>query len=307
MRNQTVIVSDYPSSVLILSLILSLVFFTTGCASGRSNQFKDFSESGVGYANAVDILLKEAGLLAINTDSMVLLEAHKILSSDDRGKKIVEHNNLLKERIKILADLRRHTALLSLYFETLGMLAGDDSGPAMSKSTTAIVNNLKQLDSQILSSRIGESKVSDLMGPLTEIIVGQFQSSALEQELKAHALDIERELVLQEAVLKALGKGIASDLKAQINRAESREVVLPFVKEQTLSSEWEKRRREILLSSNSLASAEAASDAARKLRESFEALVQGKGQLTNLSLFLEDINRILMASETVKVTDSKPK
>jgi hypothetical protein len=296
----TIIPSEFPNKLkdfVVLLLFLSL-FGLSACSTPGTTRFKDFSEAGTGYTNTMTILLDEAGPLVIDTDSIALRKSHPNLpTSALRQETVKEHNQLLKERLSILKDLRQHTLLLKSYFEALAALATDDSRKDISKSTATTVQNLGQLHAGIEPKL---TKAAPLTGAATEIIVGHFQSSFLEQELKSHAKTINEELVLQKRAVKAVMDEMQTDLQAQISQAESRDVVLPYINDRVLPPNWEERRREVLMSTNAIVSGDKAAEAVEKLRLAFIALVEGEKATVDISIFLQDLAKMLVSSETLK-------
>src|SRR5688572_11759197 len=134
-------ISNRLKNIVKLLLFLSLSVLSS-CSTPGATGFKDFSEAGSGYANTMTILLDEAGPLAIDTDSVILRRTHPNLNTSSlRQETVKEHNQLLKERLSILKDLRQHTLLLKSYFEALAALAADDSRKDISKSTATTVQN----------------------------------------------------------------------------------------------------------------------------------------------------------------------
>ncbi len=115
-------------------------------------------------------------------------------------------------------------------------------------------------------------------------VVAHFRAAALEDELKKRGQTIERELELQQAALRALAQQMRTDLQAQIQQHESAAVVLSFAKDGSLPRSWADDRKGILQSQMSLASVDAAADAATKLKIAFVALTEGRFQLVDVPM-----------------------
>ncbi|MCI0657164.1 MAG: hypothetical protein L0170_08850, partial [Acidobacteria bacterium] len=133
----------------------------------------------------------------------------------------------------------------------------------------------------------------------TTIVVGRFKAAALEKELQERAPIIERELDLQQAALSAVARQLRTDLQAQLLQQESNVVVLPYQGNESLPAGWAGRRREVLQAHASLASADAAADAARELKVAFVALSEGRFHLVDVPRLIEDINQIVTLMENV--------
>lgn len=286
--------------------IVSLVVLTlSSCATARTNHFRQFSQAGVAYSNAMNALLEEAGGAAIDTDSMVLGKTRRSLSRDDRRETIIEHNRLLRERLALLGDLKRHARLLRSYFEALGALADSDAPSGIGTATEGVVNALGELHPKIESARVGELPISSLVGSVTKIAVAHFKVAALEDELKSRGPTIERELDLQQAALTAIAEELRTDLQSQIQQYESSEVVAPYVRDGPLPGVWAQRRREALSAQLSLASVDSAADAARQLKVAFVALSEGRFQLVDVPALVDDISEIITLIERIRGEDEQ--
>jgi hypothetical protein len=277
---------------------LLIVLLLSSCAA-RTNQFARFSQAGVAYSKAVTVLLDEAGEAAIDADSMVLAKTRSALSREERQEAILEHNRLLRERLALLGDLKRHARLLRDYFEALGALAESDA-PSLSAATEGLAQAVQQLHPRIEKARVGSVLISSFVGPVTQIAVAHFKARALEAELKQRAPVIERELDLQQAALTAIAEQLHTDLQALRQQRESNEVVLPYLGEESLPSRWGQRRREILQAELPAASAEAAAQAVRQLKGSFVSLCEGRGSEAGLSQLIADLHGIASQAEKIE-------
>lgn len=287
-------------------LTLAFVSFTAwSCTAVRTNQFRQFSQAGVSYSGAVTDLLNASGAAAIDTDSMVLVKARQPLSTADRSAAVLEHNQALRERLAILGDLRRHARLLSSYFEVLGTLADSNAPSQVGSAAEGVVQALGKLHPSIQNAKVGHTPVAEFIGSVSQIAVAHFKAAALENELKKRAQTIERELDLQQAALSALAQEMRVDLQAQIQQQESNDIVMPFVKDGPLPEAWSGERKEILQSQISLASVDAAADAARNLKITFVALAEGRFQLVDVPSVLSEINEVITLIEKVQGKQEK--
>lgn len=289
----------------ILVTLAIVSFIASSCAAMRMNQFKQFSQAGISYSGAVTDLLAASGAAAIDTDSMVLVKTRQPLSTAERSAAIIEHNKTLRERLAILGDLRRHARLLSSYFEVLGTLADSNAPSQVGTAAESVVQALGKLDTSIQNAKVGHTPVADFVGSVTQIAVAHFKAAALENELKKRAQTIERELDLQQAALSAVAQEMRVDLQAQIQQQESNDIVMPFVKDGPLPDAWSKERKEILQSQISLASVDAAADAAKKLKIAFVALAEGRFQLVDVTSVLSQISEVVTLIEKVQGKQEK--
>ena len=272
----------------------------SGCATARINHFRGFAQAGVVYTRATDVVLEEAGAAAIATDSMVLEKVRPNLPTEDRGKTIVEHTKLLRERLELLSDLGHHGLLLRSYFEALAALAETDAPSGIGDAAEGLVTSLGKLHPKIENAKVGNLAVSSFVGKVAGFVVARFQLAALERELKANAATIERELELQQAALSAVTEQMETDLMAKLLQTESKEVVLPYAGEGSLPKNWAKRRQEILQANLRVGSAKAAVNAAKKMKISFVALVEGRFTAGDLSTLISDVNEIVTLIKEVR-------
>jgi hypothetical protein len=295
-----------PRSTEICLILLAIGFLLSGCASARMNQFARFAELGSAYSEAVTGITKEAGNVAIDADSAALIKAREFLTPKERGETIIEHNKLLRERIGLLRDLRRHTQLLRTYFQALAALARSDEPSGIGAASEDVVKSLGKISDRIKNAKVGALPVSEFIGPVVKITVAQFQSAALEKELKVRAAIIERELDLQQAALQAIAEQMRTDLEVLQVREEALEVVDPFRgAKDSLPSDWTKRRKELLNAHVSLDSVDAVVALAMNLKLSFLALVENRLDPSDFGILFKDINEILTLVEDIQGT--KPK
>jgi len=285
-------------------LALPAVFLScltlASCAAVRTNQFRQFSQAGGAYSNAVTVLIDESGSTAIDADSMVLVKTRPSIPEGARGNTIDQQNKLLRERLAILGDIKRHSRLLRSYFEALGALAESDKPSEIGTAAEGVVQSLGKLHPSIENAKVGNLPVAGFVGGVTKITVAHFRAAALEDELKKRDQTIERELELQQAVLRALAQQMRTDLQAMILQQEFNEVDIPFVKDAPLPGSWSTDRKEILQTQISLASVDAAADAATKLKVAFVALAEGRFQLVDVPTLVGEINEIVALIESVQ-------
>ncbi|MHC4130109.1 MAG: hypothetical protein ACYSUA_18490 [Planctomycetota bacterium] len=284
--------------------VLAAAVWLPGCTTARIDQFERFAEAGVAYADAIDALTLEAAHAAIDADSAALTRAREALSQQQRREAILEHNDLLKQRVALLGDLQRHADLLRDYFLVLGAMAGSDAPAALSAAAEQVVLSLEVVSGRIREARVGDLPVSDFSGAVVRISVARFQRAALERELRVRAAVLERELDLQQAALSAIAAEMSTDLQAVLGQQELVEVIDPYrAAGGKLPRTWTRRRREILTATAAVESAAAAADAAASLKQTFTRLAENRFSLSDFRALMADVDEILTLLERVRGLD----
>jgi len=274
-------------------LLVVLVLVSAGCSTARVNQFKQFAEAGIAYVEAVDALTREAAGASVNADSAILARTRSAVPQDDRARTVLEHNQLLKRRIEILADLRQHARLLGAYFVSLAAMTDPGAPAGAGRAAARFVESLGVVGSRLRTARIGDLAVDDFTGTVVEISVAGFRQAQLERELRLRAPILARELDLQHAAMRAVVEAMATDLGVVLRHAEQTDVVDPFRGNAKLPKTWAKRRREILTASIAVASADAAAVAARRLGDAFAALAENRFGAAEYLAVMAEIHRTL--------------
>ncbi len=286
-----------------------IVLAEGACAAPRAEQFRQFAQAGIAYAGAVDALTREAGGAAIDADSAVLERARDGLESkEERQQTVLEHDQLLEERLAILTDLSRHAQLLAAYFSGLDALAASRQPAAAAAGAAAqeLVQSMGVLSGRIRDAQIGAEPVARFSGAVTAIIVGNLRSTELERELRARGPALERELDTQRAAMQAIAEALRDDLAITLDQQELVEIVEPYRGEARLARAWHRRRREILVASTASASADAGAAAAAALKDSFTALARGELSSWSVAGLLADVGQVLDLLERVKGLQPPP-
>jgi len=265
----------------------------TACSTGRINQFRRFADAGISYAEAVDALSREAASAAVDADSAVLARTRSSVPQDDRARTVLEHNQLIRQRVEVLADLRRHARLLGAYFVTLASMTDPDVPGEFSVTASDLVESLGVVGARLRTARVGDLAVADFTGSVVKISVAHLQAHVLQRELRARAAVLARELDLQHAAMHVVVEGMRADLAIVLRNQEKLDVVDPYRGNAKLPRNWAKRRREILTASTAIASAEAAGLAARRLGESFRAVVENRFGVAEYLSLMGDIQQTL--------------
>ena len=283
--------------------LLAVVLVLGACSTARVNQFKQFAEAGIAYVEAVDALTHEAAGASVNADSAVLARTRSAIPQDDRARTVLEHNELLKQRIEILADLRQHARLLGAYFVSLGAMTDPDAPAEVGDAAAQFVESLGAVGGRLRIARVGDLAVDDFTGQVVEIAVANFRQARLERELRLRAPILARELDLQHAAMRVVVEAMATDIGVVLRYEEQTDVVDPFRGNAKLPKTWAKRRREILTASIAVASADAAAVAALKLGEAFAALAENRFGAVEYLAVMGEIRRTLDLIAAVRGID----
>jgi len=276
--------------VIAVALILGIV--TSACAA-RITQFGDFAQAGLRYVKASEAVIDDAGVASIRANNVTLVKNRPAIPPENRLAEINTHNDLLKERLVILQDIRRHGRLLQRYFQALADLAGSDAPQAAAAAADGAFASLSKLSPGIKTAKVGAASVGNLIPAVTKPIVASFKVRALERELELRSEAIANEIALQEAAFTAIGQGLVTDLQVQMNTFETEQVNNPFAADGVLPGNWVGNREQLLKMTGTVASAGAAAAAARNLRASFESLVNNRFDRAALDSLLLDINAML--------------
>ncbi len=282
-------------------LIILLIFIGfTSCVSTRVNQFAEFANAGRQYARAMESLTTEAGGLAIDADSELLLKGREELSREERGKMYIDRSEALKELLGTLQGIRKHSRLLERYFNALGALAGSDPTAALTSELNSVVSSLAGLHPGLERASIGNSKVTDFMGAAVPLVLSGIKQQALEEELRRNAPVIERELELQSALLKALSQQMTEDLEMLLDMKDYSGVIRPFVEAASLGDPWKARRKEVLTGYLSVDAAEKATSAAESLQRGFRDLIERRMGIAGFAPVFSDVHAMLDLVEMLR-------
>jgi hypothetical protein len=266
---------------------------TTGCAA-RMGQFRAFANAGVAYTKASETMVNEAGTAAIRADSSLALKGRTVLETEqERRDYITTNNRLLKEYLKQLNDIKRHGKLLQSYFEALAAMTDSKAPDTLASSAKGFWKAMDDLHPAIAGARIGGSAVSTLAPAVVAPAVSHFKVKALEKELKERSGLIAKELALQEAAVTAIARQLRPNRTAHAGLMETEQVVDPYASARQLPKDWATLREQVLTATISAESADAVTKAAGQLRESFNALVEGRLDADGIASLVSDINQML--------------
>lgn len=283
-----------------LGLSALLAVALSACSTARISQFDGFAAAGIKYTEAIPAVYDQAFETAVRTDSLVLRDGRPHFSQNDRLKEISVSNEKLATRFEILTALKVHAAELRAYFIALKALASSEAGSGLTQATKDLAANLGKLDDRITKLSVGSLPINDFIGQAVPLVVAQYKSSALNAELKDRAQSIERELNLQEAAISAIAAQMKSDVAVRLTAQDRDEIVIPYVRDGSLPSDWNEKRLQGFRRRLDLGVIDAAVSAAKNLRLSYVALVENRLDDGGLLLLIGDINKLIGLIEGIK-------
>jgi hypothetical protein len=284
-----------------VALCALLLLALSACGSARVSQFDGFAAAGIKFADTLPAVYDQSFETSVRTDSLILREARRNLPpGKDRLDEIGRSNKNLAARLAILGDLKAHAAGLRAYFVALKALATTDAASGLTQATKDLTASLGKLDQSITKATVGGLSINDFLGQAVPIAVAQYQSAALNAELKERAGAIERELNLQGAALSALAAAMKSELGAQLAVEERDEIVLPYARDGNLPGDWNEKRLQGFRRRLDLSVVDAAVNAAANLRLSYVALVENRLDEGSMALLITDVNQLIALVEGVK-------
>jgi|GEM_PF-2713211 len=265
-----------PASALAIVLVL-LALLATGCSAARAGRFQAFAQAGQSYNSARNQFLDEALAVAIERDTMELrLQTDVIKDARERTRLLGQHDEGMRDRIAIHNELKRHAELRERYFVTLRNLSDSKGVAGASGAANALASQIGNLCGQTMQRQILGRPVSQLVGQLTGSVVGSFRNRALEEHLRAHGEVIQKELAIEDALLRLFADEMLNDLKALHASRRRQQLLAPLRGGQPLSPTWNESRKRLLIEEFDWNRLQAAQQASANLRTAFENLLVGK-------------------------------
>ncbi|MBT2246825.1 hypothetical protein JQK15_25300 [Sphingobium sp. BHU LFT2] len=287
--------------------VIVLTLGLAGCASVvRINQFRQFAEIGRQQQVAVVGVVDQTITTNIDANSREILDTRDALPKAGWGEldpdEILEiQNTAVIETTHQLTAIKRHSALLDRYFQSLAALA-DYDGSAIATSTEATVSALTALSPRLEAMKAGDVTVPKAAAGIGQIIVNNVKAGALERELKRNADTINRELELQERLLTFLSQLIARDRDLLAQHQIMVELAEPYGDlSKPLPGSWIGTRREILIAQASAPeSAAKAAELTAKMRMTFVTMCEGKASPEDLASYASDLSKLLTLVEVLE-------
>lgn len=292
-RSQLASTSTYAlPAVICLGIIAA---FLGGCAS--TAQYASFAKAGTVYASAVDQLLVVAGNTKVDATSESLLQDDAL--SNQSLESYRKLSGVDRERLAIIRRLRTHARLLARYFGLLNDLAASDTPERAQEGVGALAASIDALGKELRSG--GLTANPDVFAAAGKLVVGLKIRRIAREELATRQETIRVELSTQEILLKELAGSIQKDLKLATQSVEQRRVIEPLLALHPVEKpdQWVAIRRKVLTAQESVGELDTASEAAKKLREAFEDLVQDKLDLQRVNTLLVDLDSLLGIVELI--------
>jgi hypothetical protein len=282
---------------LTLALIL-LVTFATSCKSTK--EFATLAQAGTSYTTAMDSLLLATQQVEIDTTSERLLQDDTLSNLSLKQYRNLSDQN--EETVRLIALLRRHVKLLSRYFGLLQELATSNAPGRAKTAIGGVIDNLNSVSKEIRGSALVPANVASGAGLITSAIISGKIRGALKEELNARKDTIEKELFLQEGLLKFLSEHLTHDFAIIKETREQRLVITPLTSETPIANAdgWVNNRRSILTMSLVSQELNTASNSVKTLREAFGDLVSDKLTLDRVNLLLNDFSSLLAVAEKLR-------
>jgi hypothetical protein len=142
------------------------------------------------------------------------------------------------------------------------------------------------------------------LGQFTGLAISAVQRKLVVQELKRHADLIDQQLRIQAALTGALASKLAADRKTLASLGMQREVEEPYIRGKIRSeAHWIERRRHYLLQGSGLEAVAQASEAAKKLREAWVALIERRFDELAFQDLLKDVEMLASAADAARQLD----
>jgi hypothetical protein len=267
------------------ALIVALASAGLGaCATPPPAQFEAVAQSGEKFAASVPPLLDTALNQAMAANSATLIMEHATASADARRTALLAANSAYRERRKIFADVGTHARLLKAYFVAMAALADTSGDSAIGSAAESLVNQMGDLDPTIRNFEIGGRSVASVTGSVAPLVVTDFQSATLEEELRKNGDAVVSAIELQRAFLQAVAGDLEDQLQAGQQDPEFKSVIEPYLASGPLPADWAQLRATALQQSPSVATLTTAASTAENLKISFIAMAEGN---TSAGLFTQ--------------------
>src|SRR5687768_17352883 len=132
----------------LISMLCLVAILLSGCKSAK--EYARFSKAGTLYYAAMDNLLVATSNISINANSERILDNDELANVTLDQYETTTNND--RARLKVINDLRRHTRLMSRYYDLLFQLASSDAPQQTNEAISGVVNNLNSLGNTLRGS-----------------------------------------------------------------------------------------------------------------------------------------------------------
>lgn len=276
-----------------LCALFLLLLFGSGCAGRRGEHFALFARAGDDYSRALGQLMDETALAAIDADSYLMAQDRDRFTEEERLEIYQQRTQALRQYLLTIRSLQRHAALLQRYFSTLAVMATTDEPETVAEEARALVASIKELHHELSDAFPDQRQWDEVLEYATPLTAAAFKRRALERELRNNAQFIDRELGLQEELLRILAADLKSDLEVIFEARGYTEVARPYIETGRLPANWPRRRREILSGYVTLGAVDNAADAAAQVRKMFRLLIKDQVRMEDWSRLFGDLHSML--------------
>jgi len=272
-----------------------LALMLGACASVRQDTANglEFANAGIVYTETVPAVIAESFRLTVEANSIQLSLARDTLSEQERSQQLALADGQLDRRRRLLDDLRTHAALLRDYFAALRTLVDTGNNEAIEAAARNSLSRLPGLQKAIAAREIAGVKLGGLLAPAAAMAVGGYRNSALRRELAERGRTIERELALQQAVMKALVEQMQDDAGFIATVKEVNPVYEQYVSARKLPVRWPDLRVKKFAQASRLKSLDELNQAADRMHTAWIAFVEKRDIDGGWGLFLQDIQHLL--------------
>jgi hypothetical protein len=270
-----------------------------GCATARLTQFNTFAQAGITYVTASQTVITDAGNAAVNTDSALLVKFRPDLSPAQRTARVTASDTLLKQRLHVLQLISAHGKVLQAYFQALASLSDPKATNSVGAAAQGVFDSFAKISPELKNAKIGSTSVSSFIPTVSAPFIATFKVHALDDELKARAEKIAEELALQKAAFSAIASEFKTDAQ-ELQQFQETDSINQFAASAALPANWATTRLPLLSTPVTIASADAASQAADQLSKAWTALVADKLDSNGFTLLMGDISNILTIAQAIR-------
>lgn len=290
-------------------LVLMFAFIgVAGCPSVGLQRGKDLSSAGVAYSEATGSLIDVAIDSMINADSEALVRiklppealTRPEYSAENLRDKLDKSNIGLISNTKQLLILRASVGSVRSYFKALQSLADNPQSDTTSSAVSTLSDRVNSLNVVINKSEgsvkpvISEAQKTALSG-LAKLVADQVHGKKVATALRRDAQIIGEAILLQEQILSLAEKVIIGDLNSKTNRFYVDKIQRPFEK-QTIDDKWVNHRRVYVKAKATgevSASIKPARDASKQMGETWNKILSGVYDVSEMRQQIEDIESIV--------------
>lgn len=274
------------------------------CACGASvDEYKNLSQAGQLYADALERLLIKSGQITIDRTS------EDLLVEDISGNNITTARYGVSSRQDKLnlASLQRiitQVRLLRSYFKQLEILANSDSPATANSRATNIGNNIAKLSGTMRNKDV---LLKNFAPSVVKVTVSANLRQALRTELSLRGKTILEALEIQETLVANLRETINSNMASIVESREIRYVVPPITSPTEIGNPeaWIKLRRDTLTYNQTIDELTEASQSLTEFKSLFKAILEDKVTSVRIESFLKETDDFIKLVEKNKPKDSK--